>query len=158
MRVLGILVKRELFDNLTSSRYVLTSVLCVALCVTSIVLMLEDYTYRQKRFNLSDNVSGMHHNLSHRQIFAKPPQPLSVMARGIDEVIGRTLHIAGLRSRKKNRSPMYSTITVKNITCSICLPFLTLSTSLVLYFLRLLYSSHLMSSAVKKKHTPFRYS
>ena len=94
MRVLGILVKRELFDNLTSIRYILTSVLCLTLCVMSIVLMLEDYTYRQKRSDLSHNVSGMHNNLSNRQIFAKPPQPLSTMARGIDEVIGRTLLIA----------------------------------------------------------------
>ena len=94
MRVLGTLIKRELFDNLTSSRYILTSVLCLTLCVTSIVLMLEDYTYRQKRSDLSHNVSGMHNNLSNRQIFAKPPQPLSAMARGIDEVIGRTLLIA----------------------------------------------------------------
>lgn len=94
MRVLGILVKRELFDNLTSSRYILTSVLCLTLCVTSIILMSEDYAYRQKRSDLSHNVSGMHNNLSNRQIFAKPPQPLSAMARGIDEVIGRTLLIA----------------------------------------------------------------
>ena len=94
MRVLGILVKRELFDNLTNSRYILTSVLCVALCVTSIVLMLEDYTYRQKRSDLGNNVSGMHNDLSNRQIFAKPPQPLSAIARGIDEVVGRTLLIA----------------------------------------------------------------
>ena len=101
MTQLRVLIRRELLDNLTSSRYVLTSVLCVALCVTSIVLMLEDYTYRQKRFNLSHNVSGMHHNLSHRQIFAKPPQPLSVMVRGIDEVIGRTLHIAGAQPEEE---------------------------------------------------------
>ena len=94
MRVLGILVKRELFDNLTSSRYILTSVLCLTLCIMSIVLMSEDYAHRQKRFYLSHNVSGMHNNLSHRQIIAKPPQPLSTMARGIDEVLGRTLHIA----------------------------------------------------------------
>lgn len=94
MRVLGTLIKRELFDNLTSSRYILTSLLCVALCVTSIVLMLEDFTYRQKRSDLGHNVSGMHNDLSSRQIFAKPPQPLSSIARGIDEVIGRTLLIA----------------------------------------------------------------
>ena len=49
MHALGTLIKRELFEHLTSSRYVVTSILCAALCVTSIILMSYDYANRRKR-------------------------------------------------------------------------------------------------------------
>ncbi len=80
MHLLITLIKRELVDNLTSSRYVLTSVLCVILCLASIILMAHDYEERIKRFDSIPEYS-----------IAKPPQPLSLMARGVDEVIGRSI-------------------------------------------------------------------
>jgi hypothetical protein len=82
MRVLGTLIKRELFEHLTSSRYVVTSILCAVLCVTSIVLMSHDYANRRKRFDLSHNVSGLREMPKDRLLIAKPPQPLSIIAKG----------------------------------------------------------------------------
>ena len=79
MRHLSVLIKRELFDNLTSSRYILMSILCVALCVTSIVLMSYDYERRLKRTGSSN------------WRLTKPVEPLSLIARGTDEFIGRPL-------------------------------------------------------------------
>jgi len=76
MYLLITLIKRELFDNLISSRHVLTSVLCVVLCLASIVLMAHDYEARIKRSDSSPEYN-----------IAKPPQPLSLIARGADEVI-----------------------------------------------------------------------
>ena len=78
MRHLSLLIKRELFDNLTSSRYVLTSTLCLALCLTSIIVMTSDYERRLKRASLSNWWS-----------LAKPVEPLSLLARGTDEFLGR---------------------------------------------------------------------
>lgn len=84
MSIIGVLMRRELMDNLTSSRYVLTSVLCVILCLASIILMTHDYEERIKRFD-----SIPEYNI------AKPPQPLSLMARGVDEVTGRSIQPHG---------------------------------------------------------------
>lgn len=84
MHLLITLIKRELMDNLTSSRYVLTSILCVVLCIVSIILMAHDYEARIKR---SD--SNPEYNV------AKPPQPLSFIARGADEIIGRSIQPDG---------------------------------------------------------------
>jgi ABC-type transport system involved in multi-copper enzyme maturation permease subunit len=95
MHVLGTLIKRELFEHLTSSRYLVTSILCAALCVMSIILMSHDYANRRKRFDLSHNVSGLREMPKDRLLIAKPPQPLSIIAKGTEEVIGRTLLIGG---------------------------------------------------------------
>jgi ABC-type transport system involved in multi-copper enzyme maturation permease subunit len=84
MYLLITLIKRELMDNLTSSRYALTSILCVVLCLVSIVLMAHDYEARIKRFDSSPEYN-----------IAKPPQPLSLIARGADEVIGRSVQPDG---------------------------------------------------------------
>ena len=84
MNLLVTIIKRELVDNLTSSRYALTSVLCVVLCLVSIVLMSHDYEARIKR---SDSITGYS--------IAKSPQPLSLVARGVDEVIGRAIQPDG---------------------------------------------------------------
>ncbi len=91
MRLLGILIKRELFDNLTSSRYILTSVLCIALCITSVILMNHDYENRIKRRELSHNVGGKPNifDWGWREIIAKPPVPLSLLSKGTEEVLGR---------------------------------------------------------------------
>lgn len=78
MRHLSVLIKRELFDNLTSSRYILTSALCLALCLTSIIVMTHDYERRLKRSSLG-NWWGL----------TKPVEPLSLIARGTDEFLGR---------------------------------------------------------------------
>jgi ABC-type transport system involved in multi-copper enzyme maturation permease subunit len=94
MRLLCTLIQRELLEDLTSSRYVLTSVLCVVLCMTSIVLMSGDYGRRLERYNvrmLRMTEAELQRTLS----FAKRPQPLSVIARGVDDVMGRPLNITG---------------------------------------------------------------
>ena len=94
MHLLLTIIRRELLENLTSSRYVLTSILCVALCITSIVLMSHDYERRMERFN--DRMSAMTvEDLLRTLCFAKRPQPLSVIVRGVDEVMGRPLNITG---------------------------------------------------------------
>ena len=73
MGQLGNLIKHELIDNLTSGRYILTSIVCIVLCVISIVLMSHDYEHREKQSNLARGIS-------------RPPQPLSLIAKGTNEV------------------------------------------------------------------------
>ncbi len=91
MHLLIILIKRELLDNLTSSRYVLTSVLCIVLCITSVILMDHDYENRLKRRELSHSVGGKPNifDWGWREIIAKPPVPLSLISKGTEEVLGR---------------------------------------------------------------------
>lgn len=95
MRVFGTLIKHELLDHLTSGRYIAISILCVVLCVASIIVMSHDYISRQRRSDLSHNVSGVREMPPDRVIIAKPPQPLSIVAKGVEEVIGRPLLISG---------------------------------------------------------------
>lgn len=73
MGQLGNLIKHELIGNLTSGRYILTSIVCIVLCVTSIVLMSRDYRHREKQSNLARGISI-------------PPQPLSLLAKGTNEI------------------------------------------------------------------------
>ena len=100
MRLLGILVKRELVDNLTSSRYILTSVLCIVLCITSVILMNHDYENRIKRRELSHNVGGERNifDWGRNYIIAKPPVPLSLLSKGTEEVLGRPALPQGLQA------------------------------------------------------------
>lgn len=96
MRFLRILIQRELLEDLTSGRYILTSILCIVLCMTSIILMSDDYGRRLERYNF--RMSGMTQRmLRQRLCFAKQPQPLSVISRGVDEVMGRSLNITGFQ-------------------------------------------------------------
>ena len=103
--MLGTLIKRELVDNLTSGRYILTSILCVTLCVASIILMSHNYDNRVKDFNLRHYLYGMSHwgqydgDASDKSIYivAKPPQPLSLVAIGTDAVMVRPHSPAGAR-------------------------------------------------------------
>ena len=91
MRILGVLIKHELADNLTSGRHVLVSIVCVALCVTSVVLMRDDYANRLKRYGLSHDPQGKRSILDweNRPVIAKPPAQLSLIARGTEQVIGQ---------------------------------------------------------------------
>ena len=94
MGLLRTLVRRELAENLSSSRYVLTSILCVALCFTSISLMSHDYESRVARSSLGHSVSGVSNMIEGERVsptIVKPPEPLSLIARGLDETMGRTL-------------------------------------------------------------------
>ena len=94
MRLLRTLIQRELLENLTSVRYGLTSILCLTLCITSIVLMSDDYRRRLARYNVL--MSDMTEEELKRSLrFAKQPQPLSVIARGVDEMMGRPARIHG---------------------------------------------------------------
>ena len=94
MRLLWTLIQRELLENLASVRYVLTSVLCLTLCIASIVLMSDDYRRRLARYSVL--MSDMTEEELKRSLrFAKQPQPLSVIARGVDEVMGRPARIHG---------------------------------------------------------------
>lgn len=94
VRILGILIKRELLDNLTSSRYVLASILCIALCLASIILMNHDYDNRLKRHEFSHTVGGKTNIFDWSMwrtpdIIAKTPVPLSLVSKGTEEVLGR---------------------------------------------------------------------
>ena len=73
MHQLATLIKHELIDNLTSGRYILTSIVCIALCVVSIVLMSHDYQHREKQANLARGIT-------------RAPQPLSLIAKGTNEL------------------------------------------------------------------------
>ena len=100
MRLLGILIKRELLDDLTSSRYILTSVLCIVLCITSVILMNHDYENRLKRREISHNVGGERNifDWGRNYIIAKPPVPLSLLSKGTEEVLGRPALPQGLQA------------------------------------------------------------
>ena len=73
MHQLANLIKHELIDNLTSGRYILTSIVCIVLCVISIVLMSHDYQHREKQTSLTRRET-------------RRPQPLSLIAKGTNEV------------------------------------------------------------------------
>ena len=87
MHQLANLIKHELIDNLTSGRYILTSIVCIVLCVVSIVLMSHDYQHRENQSNLASGITI-------------PPQPLSLIAKGTNEV----------RSVAPNVNPRYTVI------------------------------------------------
>ena len=87
MHQLATLIKHELIDNLTSGRYILTSIVYIVLCVVSIVLMSHDYQHREKQTNLARGIT-------------RSPQPLSLIAKGTNE----------LRPVTPNSHPRYDVI------------------------------------------------
>jgi hypothetical protein len=95
MSGLRFVVTRELRDHLTSSRYLIVSVLCIILSVASIVLMYNDFSIRQKRFSMHRNIRGMRAMSDKVPVVARPPQPLGIFAKGVGEHVGRPVYFSG---------------------------------------------------------------
>ena len=75
------IIKREFQDNLFSFKFFVTLIICLVLFLTSAYLMSEDYQRRVG--NYSAEKSSQKKELSER-----PPVPLSVLARGLDNSMG----------------------------------------------------------------------
>ncbi len=95
MSGLTLIVTREIRDHLTSSRYIIVSVLCIILSVGSIVLMYNDFSIRQKRYSMHRNIRGVSVMPDDIPMVARPPQPLSVFAKGVEEYAGRPVYFGG---------------------------------------------------------------
>jgi ABC-type transport system involved in multi-copper enzyme maturation permease subunit len=82
---------KEITENILTFRNVITTVLCLVLFVTSIILLYHDYSARLTNHSLR-NIDG-HLSTEHHPRVAKKPTPLSFFARGLDPNMGRLTRI-----------------------------------------------------------------
>jgi len=75
------IIKREFQDNLFSLKFSLTLIICLVLFLTSGYLMTEDYQKRVERYSAAKSLQGEKMN-------ERPPIPLSVLAKGLDNSMG----------------------------------------------------------------------
>jgi len=75
------IIKREFQDNLFSFKFSLTLIICLVLFLTSGYLMTEDYQKRVERYSAAKSSQGEKMN-------ERPPIPLSVLAKGLDNSMG----------------------------------------------------------------------
>jgi ABC-type transport system involved in multi-copper enzyme maturation permease subunit len=92
---LRFIIARDLRDHLTSSRYVIVSVLCIILCISSMSLMYNDLSIRQKRFAMHKSIRGVRAMSDDVPVVARRPQPLSIFAKGVEEHAGRPVYFSG---------------------------------------------------------------
>jgi len=75
------IIKREFQDNLFSFKFSLTLIVCLVLFLTSAYLMTEDYQKRVQQYSTTKSQQE-------RPIEERPPIPLSVLAKGLDNSMG----------------------------------------------------------------------
>jgi len=98
--MLGILIKKELLNNLVSFRFILIFLLCCTLIVVSAYTMRGKYDSRVKEYSAAVNIhkqelakakgaSGLNQAAISGYKLDKPPTPLSVIAEGIEGAAGK---------------------------------------------------------------------
>lgn len=116
--MLKIIVYKEISENITSYRNLITTFLCAVLFLSSAVIMTRDYQNRQVNYSLRDKMGQT--RVGMRPKLAKPPTPLSVLARGLDENMGQLIFIWWSQPRKEvgadvvdpgERNPLFSLFT-----------------------------------------------
>lgn len=75
------IIKREFQDNLFSFKFSLTLIVCLVLFLTSAYLMTEDYQKRVQQYSMTKSQQE-------RPIEERPPIPLSILAKGLDNSMG----------------------------------------------------------------------
>ena len=75
------IIKREFQDNLLSFRFSLTLIICLVLFLTSAYLMTADYQKRVEHYSAE-------RALQRGEVNERPPVPLSILAKGLDDSMG----------------------------------------------------------------------
>lgn len=84
------ILKKEILENLTTYRfYVLTGLLCLLMLI-SIIVSYGDYRLRLENYNTLQPQGSNHENI------IIPPNPLSIIAKGLDANLGRLYKISAL--------------------------------------------------------------
>ena len=82
---------KEIRENSISYRNTITSILCIVLFLASILLLSRDYQHRRESYDKRDVLGQT--RTGKRPKIAKAPAKLSVLAKGLDEHMGRLLFI-----------------------------------------------------------------
>ena len=109
------IVWKEIAENIISYRNLITTGLCIILFLSSALIMTRDYRNRQANYSLRDAMGKTRTGM--RPKIAKPPAPLSILARGLDANMGRLVFIWWSQPRKEvgadvvdpgERNPLFS--------------------------------------------------
>ena len=112
------IIRKEITENITSYRNLITTGLCIVLFLSSAVIMTRDYEKRQVNYSLRDKMGQTRTGM--RPKLAKPPTVLSILARGLDPNMGRLIFIWWSQPRKEvgadvvdpgERNPLFSLFT-----------------------------------------------
>jgi ABC-type transport system involved in multi-copper enzyme maturation permease subunit len=110
-----LIIWKEIAENIISYRNLIATGLCIVLFLSSALIMTRDYQNRQTNYSLRDAMGKTRTGL--RPKIAKSPTPLSVLARGLDENMGRLIFIWWSQPRKEvgadvvdpgERNPLFS--------------------------------------------------
>ncbi len=94
-----LIIWKEIAENITSYRNLITTGLCIVLFLSSALVMTRDYRNRQTNYSLRDAMGQTRTGM--RPKLAKPPTSLSILARGLDENMGRLTFIWWSQPRKE---------------------------------------------------------
>jgi ABC-2 type transport system permease protein len=109
------IIRKEIAENITSYRNLITTGLCIVLFLASVIIMTRDYQNRQISYSLRDRMGQTRTGM--RPKLAKSPTVLSVLARGLDPNMGRLIFIWWSQPRKEvgadvvdpgDRNPLFS--------------------------------------------------
>jgi ABC-type transport system involved in multi-copper enzyme maturation permease subunit len=103
--MLGTIVKKEIASNLLSYKFFIVILLASVLIFTSLFVMGRDYKARLADYQLNKPAPG-------GTTAVIPPNPLSILAKGLDESIARSIgvHVTGfdVQSGQKSGNIIYS--------------------------------------------------
>ncbi len=102
--MIGTIVKKEIASNLLSYKFFIVILLASVLIFTSLFVMSRDYKARLADYQINKPSPGDPTALL-------PPQPLSILAKGLDESIGRSIGVAStgfsVQSGQKTGNAVY---------------------------------------------------
>jgi len=115
-----LIAKKEITENIISYRNIITSTLCIILFLLSIFLLSRDYQNRRESYDSRDVLGQT--RTGKRPKIAKEPTKLSILAKGLDEHMGRLLFIWWGQPNKMETGAEVIDTGLKNLLMSLFAP------------------------------------
>jgi len=87
------ILAREFWDSLESSRFLISTVLCVCLIVLAVYVSTDDYVDRLRDYNAAVAAHEKDEMKTHQAKIYRKPQMLGVFSEGVDKHVGNMVEI-----------------------------------------------------------------
>ena len=87
------ILAREFLDSLESSRFIISTVLCVGLILLVVYVSTDDYVDRLRDYNAAVAAHKKDENRTYQPKIYRKPQMLGVFSEGVDKHVGNMVEI-----------------------------------------------------------------
>ena len=87
------IIAREFWDSLASSRFIISTALCVCFITLAVYVSIDDYVDRLRDYNAAVAAHEKDEMRTHRAKIYRKPQMLGVFSEGVDKHVGNMIEI-----------------------------------------------------------------